>query len=330
MLKKILAFLVLGLVVSFCINRVYERYFRPENVFFSDCLQKTKEWEQVIRQKKTPCYVFAGGSEVRMGIDPEIVWEKCGLPVINAGVQAANGVRCNIQSALDYTKPGDTLVISIILRGNFDELIDMSHGGVNFCYRHQGVSMYQDGMIPFNYDTTFPLLVGDSFSYSIHLMRLLTRPDCIYRYSSAANARISNSGRVEVLLDNEQKITPLMIDLPKSVAPSFELNDHLINDIKKVCAKRSIRPVVYISRTHSREWLCWRSAHFALYLTKRGIKVLKDPNLGSWTDHSAYADTLAHFSIEGGQRFSVYIAELLKREEYWTEEELLSIIEELN
>lgn len=329
MLKRILFFLFLGLVLAFIINRLYEEYLRPDNLFFSKCLEQTHEWEQYIRQKNQPCYVFAGGSEVRMGIDPEVMWERYQVPAINAGMQAGNGIRCNIQSALPFTRPGDTLVVSLRLPSDAKPVEDMSHAGVNFCFKHQGISMYQDGIIPMNYKTLSPLLIGDSVNYSIHLIRLMTRSECIYRYESESNARISRGGRVEVFLTNEQNVR-----LPNNVLktnvkfeePSFTNWLSLLQDMKDECDRRSVRLVAYISRSHQSGVIRPYYAHMALFLTRHGIPVLKDPYLGAWEDNRAFSDTALHFSIEGGREYSAELAKLLKSHTFWSELELDDII----
>ena len=329
MLKRILFFLVLGLILAFVINRLYEEYLRPDNLFFSKCLEQSREWEQYIRQKNQTCYVFSGGSEVRMGIDPDVMWESHQIPAINAGVQAGNGIRCNIQSALPFTKPGDTLVVSLRFTSDAMPVEDMTHAGINFCFKHQGFSMYKDYIIPMSYDTLIPLLVGDSTNYCIHLMRLITRPECIYRYESERNASISRGGRVEVFLTNEQNVR-LNYNAPKTnekfPEPSFTNWSSLLQDMKDECDRRSIRLVAYIARSHQSGVNRQYYAHMALFLTRHGIHVLKDPYLGAWEDNSAFSDTSLHLSVEGGRVYSEELAKLLKSDAFWTELELDSII----
>lgn len=113
MLKKLFLLSLFGIIISFIINCVYVKYFHPESVFFSECIEKSKEWENHIRKKDEPCYIFAGGSEVRMSIDPEVMWNSHQIRAINAGIQAGNGILCNLQSAWPFLQPNDYLVVSL-------------------------------------------------------------------------------------------------------------------------------------------------------------------------------------------------------------------------
>ena len=330
MLKRILTFLILGLILALVINRLYEAYLRPDNLFFSKCIERSKEWEQYIRQKNQPCYVFAGGSEVRMGIDPEVMWEKHQIAAINAGVQAGNGIRCNIQSALPFTKPGDTLVVSLRLTPDSKPVEDISHAGINFCFKHQGFSMFNEGIVPVNYETINPLVTGDAINYCIHVMRLLTRPECIYRYESAQNASINKGGRVEVFLTNEQKVKlPHIVLKPHSehTKPTFDNWTSMLEELKNECERRSVRLVAYISRAHQCREYRQYYAYLAFYLTKHGIPVIKDSYLGVWEDGLAFSDTSLHLSVEAGREYSAELASWLKSGEFFSEAELKSIID---
>lgn len=322
MLKKISIFLILGVVISFAVNRLYECYFRPDSLFFSECLKKSKEWEKNIRSKAGSCYVFCGGSEVRMGIEPVIMNERHGIAAINAGVQAGNGIRCNAQSALPFIKSGDTLIISGP-RGPYDlKEYGCTHSGVNFCYTHQGIDVFRNGILPSSFIVT--LFQGDSVNYCIHIMRMLTRPECIYRYLSPQNAKITESGRVEVLMTIEQNsANPVPVQ-----SKHFSLKGwkELIDDLKHQCEKRGARLVMYLPRAHAHKYNRKDAAKSALYFTRLGIPVIQDPYLGAWEDKKAFSDTSLHLSIEGGKCFSDFLAKQLKDERFWTEQELITII----
>lgn len=322
MLKKISIFLILGVMVSFVVNRLYESYFRPDSLFFSECLRKSKEWEKNIRAKAGSCYIFCGGSEVRMGIDPAIMNEKHGIATINAGVQAGNGIRCNIQSALPFIKNGDTLVISGPISPCELKEYGCTHSGVNFCFTHQGIEVFRNGILPSSFIDT--LFQGDSVTYCIHIMRILTRPECIYRYSSPHNAKITESGRVEVMMTIEQdRGNP---DPAQYKHITFKGWKELIDDLKVQCEKRGARLVMYIPRAYVHKNIRKGAAKSALYFTQLGVPVIQDPYLGSWEDKKAFSDTPLHLSIEGGKCLSDFLAKQLKNGRFWTERELINII----
>lgn len=326
MLKKVLIYLIASLLLSLFLNRVYEHHFRPDSLFFSDCLSASRKWEKKVRNQGEPCYVFAGGSEVRMSIDPLSMLKEHGVRAINAATQAGNGTRCNIQIALDFLQKGDTLVLSM-----FPDVTSIgensSHGGVNFCYTQQGPQMFADGIVLPNSHNISHLLFGDSSCYSTHIIRILTRPHCIYRYSCKKNARISESGRVEVFI-RKQHISPSKSSKKIENVPVIRFSGiaSLMEQTKKACHARGAKLIVYLPR-HCRSSIYRQTyAQTALYLTKLGIPVLRDPHLGTWENNDAYSDTPQHMSVRGGQVYSSYIAQLLKNKDYWTQEELMHII----
>lgn len=323
MLRKLLIYIFTGLILSLIINLLYERYLRPDNLFFSRCLQQSGKWEKYIRAQGQPCYVFAGGSEVRMNIEPTTMWEQHRLPSINAGIQAGNTARANAQIALSLLRNGDTLVMSY-LSNRVPE--HASHGGINFCFRHLGINTFRDNILKPDWRHLSMLLYGNSANYGIHLMRILTRPECIYRYSSAENARISESGRVEVLLHSEQnnKIERVRAsdikELPMTDWKRF------VEDLQAACEKRKAHLIAYITRQHCSTQHRRNNILAALYLTRLGVPVLKDPMLGCWETCSVFSDSAQHMSIEAGREFSAYLAELIKTNNYWSEAELLQLL----
>ena len=326
MLKKYLLYILIALILAPLVNLGYEAILSPGNKFFSECIEVTGKWEKNIRKTGMPCYVFAGGSEVRMGIEPTVMLKEQGLPAINAGVQAGNGIRCNAQIGLKFLKKGDTLVLSV-----FPKEIQMGRGttrsGINFCVLHLGKECFfaNKGILSLDFSLLSNLFFGSSSELSVYIMRILTRPNCIYRYSCAQNARIAESGRVEVFIRNNHPIKHVSAEKTSHKVHGRGIVS-LIRDVREACRERGAELVAYIPRrcisaTHKSE-----NAVLALCLTDLGVPVLRDPQLGTWEDSDAFSDTTEHLSIEGGREFSVYIAKLLKEKDYWTREELLRTI----
>ena len=105
MLKRLLLYIIFAAVIgTYTLNRVYERYLRPDALLFGKALQISEQWNKELRKSKEPCYVFAGGSEVRMNIEPQTMLEKQGVRAVNAGVRIGCGVRCNAQIALSFLR----------------------------------------------------------------------------------------------------------------------------------------------------------------------------------------------------------------------------------
>ena len=321
-------FILLAIVSCYIWNTLYCKYLEPGGLFFSACLESTRHWSSELRKQAAPCYVFSGGSEVRMGIETRTMHEKHGVRAINAGVQAGNGVRCNAQIALPFLQQGDTLLISYI--PGSDTLVNegMAHEGINFCHTQQGFSPFIDGILPLSHFSIASLFTGSATNYAIHIMRLLTRPDCIYRYSSPKNARISDTGRAEVFLTTEQSAIIKTISCDENSEVELKGWPSLLKDLRNYCEKKDINLVVYISRAHIASSEKKRNAAAALCFMKIGIPVLKDPYLGCWEDSEMFSDTSLHLSIEGGRIFSEFIALQLKNQQYWNKDELEQIIKD--
>ncbi len=325
MLKRLLFYLVLALLGTYALNKVYECFLHPGSLFFSKTIEISKQWSDELRKSPEPCYVFTGGSEVRMNIEPQTMLEKHGVRAINAGVQAGNGVRCNTQIALPFLRKGDTLLVSYIPGNNTLKHNGMTHGGINFCHTMQGFSPFTSGIIPTSCYSIASLFRGSSSNYAIHIMRLLTRPDCIYRYSSSKNAEISKTGRVNVFLSTVQQ-DQLQDEPVEFKAPVRHSWEPFLKDLKKYCDERGIALVMYISRVHSSINKRKNNAAAALFFIEEGFPVLKDPHLGCWPDASMFSDTDLHLSIEGGKIYSEFLALQLKNQQYWSKEELQQVM----
>ena len=327
MLKRLLFYLVLAVLGTYALNKVYECFLRPDSLFFQKTIEISKKWSYELRKSHEPCYVFTGGSEVRMNIEPQTMLEKQGVRAINAGAQAGNGVRCNAQIALPFLRKGDTLLVSYIPGNDTFYHDGMSQVGINFCHTMQGFSPFTSGIIPTSCYSIASLFRGSSSTYAIHIMRLLTRPDCIYRYSSLKNAEISKTGRVNVFLSTVQQagLSDEPVEFKPPVMHSWE---SFMNDLKRYCHERGITLVMYISRAYISINHRKNNAAAALFFIKEGFPVLKDPYLGCWPDASMFSDTDLHLSIEGGKIFSEFLALQLKNQQYWSKEELQQVMGE--
>lgn len=326
MLKRYFLYILVAIILAPLANLGYEVILSPGYKFFSECVEVTEKWEEKLRKKDTNCYVFAGGSEVRMGIEPTVMLTEHGIHAINAGLQAGNGIRCNAQMGLNFLKKGDTLVLSVF-PSDAQMGCGTTRGGTNFCILQLGKKCFYEngGILSLEPSLLSYLFFGSSSELSVYIMRILTRPDCIYRYSCAKNARIAESGRVEVFIRNNHPIKHLKTE-KVSLEVQFKGLESLIRDVQTACQHRGAELIVYLPRG------CMSATHrsgnavVALYLTDMGVSVLRDPQLGTWEDSNAFSDTAEHLSIEAGREFSAYIAKLLKEKDYWTREELLRII----
>ena len=167
--------------------------------------------------------------------------------------------------------------------------------------------------------------MGSATNYAIHLMRLLTRPNCIFRYSCPQNAAISESGRVNVFLTTEAQNVISHEDW-KFNMPDLESWKPIIKDLKNYCNEQGIKLAMFISRSHLSDKGRRNFAGVALSFMDMGLPVLKDSYLGCWPDSSMYSDSANHLSVEAGKAYSEFLAIQIKNNQYWTRDELLQII----
>lgn len=332
MFKKLCIVLIISIITALAVNRICECYFNPGSQFFGKCFQQTRLWENELRKTDAPCYIFAGGSEVRMTIEPQSMLQEHGIRAINTGSSASNGIRCNAQIALDYIRPHDTLVLSVN-PGNYNLSLDgTTQEGINFCLTHNKFSSLLNGIIPFNKETFLAVLCGSSNRYCTRIVRSFTKPYSFF-YDYSPHASIGLSGRVNVItlkIQEQAKINPI---LPSSRANKKPLVvngwKELVSDLQNILREKKARLIIYISRAYNMDRTTqYDCAQFALYLTKMGIPVVKDPQLGSCSNAENYSDTNLHQSIEGGRRFSAWLAKQLKENQFWTTEELEELLQQ--
>jgi hypothetical protein len=67
---------------------------------------------ELLENTPGPRIILAGGSNVALGLDAELMQKKLGLPVINDGLHAGLGV-VPLRELKDYIRPGDVIIISL-------------------------------------------------------------------------------------------------------------------------------------------------------------------------------------------------------------------------
>lgn len=103
---KTVLFALLFVVPTAVIAFVNKRYFFP-----NDYLNEFPIKKELVRNTPSPKMVVLGGSNVAFGIDSKMLADSLGIPVVNAGLHAALGLRFIMDTAIPLLHKGDVLVI---------------------------------------------------------------------------------------------------------------------------------------------------------------------------------------------------------------------------
>ena len=323
-MKRLMLFILLGLIAGGLFTFFYDGTLDPGANYFSRAAEKTDSWEASLRaESDAPCYVFAGGSEVRMCVDPQIMKEEFGVRVINAGGMAGYGVRCNAALGVDYLRPGDTLMLALrsIVLGEDD---GMTTSGLKFCYRRLGWRMFDSGLISADASKLKQIFVGRAGDLSMYIAKNLFRPDDVYKYDT--NTKLHESGWCENFY-REEFMHMNYFHISSNV--KVEINETLRNflmQLKAACEAKGARLCIYMSPERLFTSCVVPSALVAYQYMKLGIPVLKDPTFGCESDMQYISDRPNHLSPEGTRKYSRIYAEAIRNNAYWTVAELEALL----
>lgn len=320
-MKKLILYSLLALSAAFCSVWGIDRIINMEVEFFYKLTKVTAEWESQLRKGKFPCYIFAGGSEVRTTIDPAAMFRLHSINAVNAGNHAGFGPVCNAATAMVYIRPGDTFVMSGLESERVDDVPAL---GAKFAWRCLGWGMFKDGILPVNIRTIVKALVGDSvmicfYAYKKRRNQILNK----HWYEHRDVATIHTNGLLEINLDKSKQLVRDNIKGRQNVLDEFV---SLCKRIQWCCSQREADFVVMIPLRYEMESARLRNAALALELTRAGIHVLKDHRLGVGVDSSYFSDTTLHLSRKGIDESAQVIGSALKNKNYWREEELMNIL----
>ena len=323
-MKRLLLFIFIGLVAGVLFTLFYDGTLDPGANYFSRAAEKTDSWEAALRaESDKPCYVFAGGSEVRMCVDPHIMKDEYGVRVINAGGMAGYGIRCNAVLGVDYLRPGDTLLLA--MRGTvLGEDDGMTTSGLKFCYRRLGWRMFDSGIITADAPKLKQIFVGRAEDLSMYIAKKLFRPDDVYKYDS--NTKLHESGWCENFYREEYiHINYFHISNNAKAEINAPLRDFL-TQLKAVCEARGARLCIYMSPERLTPSCIVPSALSVYQYMKLGIPVLKDPTFGCEPDMQYISDRPNHLSPEGTRKYSRIYAEAIRNDAFWSFEELETLL----
>lgn len=320
-MKRLILFIFIGLVAGVLFTLFYDGALDPGANYFDRAAEKTDSWEAALRaESDEPCYVFAGGSEVRMCLDPQIMKDEYGARVVNAGGMAGYGIRCNAVLGVHYLRPGDTLLLA--MRGTKMDLADgITTSGLKFCYRRLGMSMFDSGIIPADASTLKQIFVGRAGDLSMYIAKKLLRPDDVYKYDT--NTKLHESGWCENFYKHEYMhmnyFTP---GRDVKVVVNDALRNFLLQ-LKAACEAKGARLAIYMSPECMNTQCAIPASFIACEYMKLGIPVLRDSTFGCVHDMQYISDRPNHLSPEGTRKYSRIYAEALRRSNpFWTFEEL--------
>lgn len=317
-MKKFCLCITVALLLGWVWNALFNYSLSPDFRFWNRCADATDAWEAKLRAESSePCFVFGGGSETRTTIDPAYAREHYGLRVVNAAAQGLYGGPCNAEHALSYLRAGDTLVFPLTAYGLDSE---PTPSGLRFLFRRHGRAMFADGWIPCRKDTVRPLMAGDALALSSCFTKLLTTGSFRYRYET--DARVHESGWMEVLTTDEQA-RPAAHTNGARFSGMNSAALAACRRLQELCRAKGCKLVFRLHLAHADDTCRAREAAAALSAVRAGLCVLRDPRFGCSDNPLDFADTDNHLSPEGVRRQMDGLCPALKNECYWTEEELL-------
>ena len=287
----------------------------PEVDLYEFAAQKKIAYARKLDENGLPKIVIYGGSSCAFGVNTDYMQKDFHLPAVNFGLHAGMGVPVLTGFALKYTKPGDTLIVSLephLLNGPFD----------------------------------WPAL-GDQISYALKEPELCGGgPLHIPRRGSLGIFLTMRPGAQNMLLFLPRELRHQGVIYPKSsfslsgwqrldchVQPNPSMVGTAISEdaqmmLKKVagyCRENNIRvayavPWLYCDGTRLRYYKSVLSEY--LYEISKLIPVLKDPTLGIDVDPDDFADGNYHLTPRVATRRAEELAKLIIQWSTWDSKEL--------
>lgn len=323
-MKRLLTIIGCAILLALVCIQLYSRYIDADTQFFLRVAEASDGWAEQIHADERPVYVLAGGSEARSGVDPQIMLDEFGIPLVNAAGGAGHGLQANAAAAFKYLKPGDTLVLSIL--STEDVNVPPSANGVKINVYRQGLSAFAFGMIEPSLETAGKLLSSDVRAMFVLLTRYFGRSGRLYKYNE--QTVIHPSGWMEIQyreMDKYKPSAPRESECPPPLA-NGSMFMQTLQRLREQCQSRDIRFMTTIPVECTPESLRPRYAMKALCITRLGIPVLKDERLGCLPVPSNFADTPAHLNPEAAAVNTRMLGTLLQNNTTWTEKELVDIL----
>ncbi len=287
----------------------------PEVELYTYAAHKKIAFARKLDERGLAKIVVCGGSSCAFGINTDVMQQKFGLPVVNFGMHAGMGAPVLAGLALKYTKPGDTLIVSLEPHLLFISF-DWPALGDQISYALKDPELCAGGPLHLSRKGAFGIFLTmrpGAQNMLLFLPRELSHLKVIYSKSTfSPSGWQSFDGHAE----------------PKPVTMATALSadaEKLLARLAGYCQQNKIRvayaiPWLYCDGTQ----LPTYKSMFSKYLIQvsRFIPVLKDPTLGIDTDPEDFADSSNHLRPRGATRRGEELAKLIQRWSIWSSTDL--------
>jgi len=303
----------------------FDASINPDFLFFKDLASKSDTWAAKLRENGKPCYITAGGSAGRSGINPQIIHDEYAINLINANGNAGYGMMTNIQCAFHYAKPGDTILLTLEQYAAH-KLLNNPSNGPQYGFSRLGINYFNPILIPLDVTSMLSIMKGNSYTISVYVAKKIFLPDMLYLYRK--HSIIHPSGWMEITIHSPHILQ--QYPLPSR----FELKPLCKNkEEKQVYAKvllrakqEEVKMIAIIPHQYSHPSSRLVNAWQSLELMRLGISVIKDPLLASVQDKENFADRTLHYNKKGAIIFTRFLAKALQEQSFWSEQELIDIL----
>lgn len=323
-MKKTLSILAAALVLGMILVQLFDRYLDSENVFWGEAVRRSNDWANKLDARFPQKFVIVGGSSSRTSIDPELLLEEYGIPLVNASLPAGFGISIHIAGAMPYLRRGDTLILCLeplLLATSTSESKTHTTNGDKFLAYHLS-TRHSDELPNRNLSDAARLLRGHSYQIIVRTIRHFVGKTP-YRYSRdelSPAGWLNVSSKFPLYLGRCNVARSIATLLPAPWAEQY---------LRRVVAwgKENGVDVIYaLPRCLWAEDSRIYHAVVALRLMEI-MPVLKDRTLGTDDDASHFADTVNHTSSEGARLMTrEWGRALASGDYYWTRAELLDYI----
>lgn len=325
-MKRLAAYVTTGIFLALAAIQLYSRFGVACNNFFFRATYLSDAWEQQLRKQQDgkPIYILAGGSEARSGIDPAILHDEYGIPLVNAGQNAGYGLAANTAAATRHLKPGDTLLLSLLSTADIN--IPPSSEGIKMAVYLTGYQAFSYGIIRLSALNFKKFLVSDIIHNAVAINRYFMRSGRLFKYEQ--QTVLHKSGWMEIQYDTMRHYTPAPFQEPDrltSIRPGGECETFLRN-LSRSCAANHNRLIIMLPVTCACGQARAVDAMLAHQCTRMGIPVLKDERLGCDENAEIFSDLPCHMNKAGAEANSRKLGAMLKENVCWTEEELATIL----
>ena len=319
-MKRLLAIIGCAILLALACIQLYFRFVDADLKFFLRAAAASDSWAGQIHAAERPIFVLAGGSEARSGVDPQLMLDEFGIPLVNAAGAAGHGLQANAAAAFKYLKPGDTLVLSLL--STDDTNIPPSSSGIKINVYRLGASVFGSGMIEPSLENAGKFLSSDVHSMFVLATRYFGRNGRLFKYNE--QTVIHPSGWMEIQYRQMDSFVLRAHDPHRPLVPLADesLLMQTLQRLHSYCQTHSIRLFVSIPACCFHESGRAEQAMTALCITRKGIPVLKDERLGCLPVPTDFSDTKHHLNAKGAAENTRIMARLLQNNAYWTAEEL--------